>query len=173
MLLLKGPLESPFKAEVVVCDRTVRPCSEVEITIRIINASDSEACVESATTVEVGLVKVEIAREGEEFRQYVGSRWGLYCVFSRRIPLQPGQAFERWVKIQRNVRSSVGEYNKGRLTTSCAFEEPGRYLLRVRFLDSVTGEWIASEPVEIDVGRGGRRGRAGLLRHEYGANLHE
>lgn len=126
----------------------------IKVDFEFINQSDNSMIIPSRG-VEVGSLKVFIADQGGEYKEYFASGWGR--LRGARKTLEPKQSHKYEATILWNGVPRVSHLNEsaakrvleGKITTEYALPEPGAYFIKgvSTFGENMTK--IESEPVQV------------------------
>lgn len=129
----------------------------VSIEFEISNKGKTSIAVHSGG-VETGFLKIFIAAQNGEYKEYLGYGWGLKM--GRMINLAPGESHKYkeatilWhgkIDVSGLSQQAAREKLKGKITTEYAFPEPGVYLIKGISYFGENATLIESEPIEIVV----------------------
>jgi hypothetical protein len=132
----------------------------VGLKFKVTNRSSAPMVLHGGADVWHGLLGVLIAYGDDEFKRYLGPRWGLTdSIGKSSIPLAPGDLFETEASILYNHRVETDHLNedaarqaaKGRIETEYALIKPGRYRIKAILYDSDLKSKIESKPIQVSV----------------------
>jgi hypothetical protein len=132
----------------------------VGLKFRVVNKSDAPVVLRGGADVWHGLLKVLIAYNDEQYREYLGPGWGLKDVAGMaETEITVGGVFETEATVLYNHRLETGHlselYTKqavqNRVDTEYALIRPGIYRIKAVLYDSQFENKIESEPIQISV----------------------
>ena len=157
--VLGAPLEDRGLALTLRSSKPTYALGElVSLKIEVSNQTEQTVSLSTATDVWTGAVRVFIADEGGEFKEYRGPGWGLKdAVGAAQIEIPPGGSFETTATVLYNHRPETGhlsevyasEINGKRLGTEYAFARPGAYRLKAAL--QTEGDTVESGALELDI----------------------
>jgi hypothetical protein len=131
----------------------------VHLKIKVTNLTGQAVPLAGAPDVGTGAVRVFIASEGGDFKEYLGPGWGLKDVVGGPpVEIQPGRSFETAATVLYNHRPETGhlselyasEIRGKRVGTEYALAQPGTYRLKAVLQDAGGGA-LESGVLEIDI----------------------
>jgi len=153
---LSAPLEPGMSGDVALDLRATRSAivagKALELVIGIRNVGDRPTSVPKGLDVRHGGVSVWVAYQGEEFREYVGPRWGLSdAAGGEGLALAPRDSIEERITILYNHGHQTDELNdeRQRLPTGYAMKRAGTY--RIKAICHLNDRDVESEPIAIEV----------------------
>jgi hypothetical protein len=130
----------------------------VSLNIKVSNQTGHTVSLSTATDVWTGAVRVFIASEGGDFKEYLGPGWGLKDVVrAARVEISPGGSFETAATVLYNHRPETGhlsemyasEIRGKRVGTEYAFAQPGTH--RMKAVLQTEGGTVESGVLEIHI----------------------
>lgn len=91
-------------------EESYAPMQLVTLKMKLANTSDEDLTLRGRASVWNERIRVFIAREGEEFKEYVGAGWGLNdSVLKKSIILNPRQAYETEATVLYQLREKTSQ----------------------------------------------------------------
>jgi len=138
------------------------PGEMVSLHFEIANRSDAPVLVNALPTVWDGYLKVFIAFEDGNFKEYIGPAWGTRDRLAKEPrALRPGESFETDATLLWNQKPETSHLSemyaksisKARLGTDYALADVGRYYIKAVLLSPETGTSVESSPLSVVVER--------------------
>ncbi|MFN2455862.1 MAG: hypothetical protein ABR577_16760 [Pyrinomonadaceae bacterium] len=149
----------PLAIEVRSDKKSYVPGEPVALKFKVINKSNTPISVEGAD-VQHGYLKVLIAYQGEDFKEYLGPQWGLQDdVDGGVMTVEPQGSFETEATVLYNHRLEschlseiyVKQNTSKRVETEYALNRPGEYRIKTSLYTAEAEREIESEPISISV----------------------
>ena len=136
----------------------------VDIGITLTNTSQHEISLTNALHGRDGYLKILISKDGKNYLDYIGARWGKDDSEGKPLTLSPGQEvtnFERVLwnskpEIPSSISLDVAQRAKeGKILSFYAFPDPGTYLVKASYSIQVSDQkdplFVESEPVTVQI----------------------
>lgn len=133
--------------------------------IKITNKSDNNVSFANALSAGAGYLKVFISKGNNNFKSYVGSRWGKDDASYGVLTLKPNESVKNTVTIFWNSKPEISNSStppdvikratEGKILTDYAFPEKGTYHVKASYYIHLINQkdpiLIESEPIQITV----------------------
>jgi hypothetical protein len=134
------------------------PGEVITLNFKVLNNSVEPVLLPKSVDVQTGQLQIFIADENGQYNQYIGPRWGLADVISKKaVKLAPGESFETSATVLHNQTIEIAhlseiaaaEIAKGRIKTEYALPKPGMYFIKAILSDDKLTNKIESEPISV------------------------
>lgn len=136
------------------------PGEVVTLVFKLSNTSEETISVPRAVSVEQRYIRVFVADESREYREYIGPGWGNAEIMGNGlVEIAPGGSIEYTATILYNHRVetshlselAAAQASKGRLTTTYALPQPGTYFIKAAVYDINFENKVESKPVKVKI----------------------
>jgi hypothetical protein len=134
--------------------------------VEVVNKSPHDLSFLSTLNEGSGFLNIFISRDGNNFRKYSHSKWGIDDTFYGNVTLKPNGALRHTFPVFWNKRPNVPaslaadvvkRASREKILTDYAFPEAGHYYIQATYSLQLTSQstpiTITSEPIELTVAK--------------------
>jgi hypothetical protein len=128
----------------------------IDLNFEITNTSGEPLAIK-VPGVGQGTLRVFVAKDGGDYTEYVGPKWGTINSGRKTVKLEADEKFQTRATVLYNTRIRTDDltpmyaekYQKERLANDFAMTEPGSFKLKAVYSDGVNN--LSSEPIDVQM----------------------